>query len=215
MTRGVYVAWLWVLGIALGLCALAATLGAFLRLEGPTPIDCTETTDSLTGHVRFEGCMVDATEAFLVGSDAGERAAVWIVSPDWTGRPYAWTLSEVEAHLRWARERRTLDEDARRRYLDRHRDELRSAAPVAGWLVPDAHPADGMRGQTLRPAPRLSLDRPLEPLAVGGSLAAALLLVLLLALVARRRRWREAQDRWAHERGVAVPGRSAGQPRAF
>lgn len=216
MTRGVYIAWLWVLGVALGLCALAATLGSLLRLEGPTAVDCASAPREISGHVSFEGCVVDATDATLFETPAGdERAVVWVVPAQWSGRPLAWMLSADEAHVRWARLRATTDEGERRRYLDRHRAELRIETPIGGWLAAEPPPTDARRHQTIRPAPRLGLERPLEPLSVGGSFAAALLLVLLVALVAHRRRWREEQARWAHARGVALPTRDEGQPTAF
>jgi hypothetical protein len=201
VTRGVYIAWLWVLGVALGLCVLAATLGTVLRLEGPTTVDCSDVEDAPSGHVRLEGCVVDATDAFLVDEERG-LTAVWIVPPDWTGRPIAWTYSTAPAHVRWARARQ-LDEDERRRYLDRHRDELRTQTPIQGWLRANAFPREGT-ARTVRPTPQLSLDRPLEPLSVGGSLAAALLLFLLLGLVNQRRRWLRAQARWAHDEGLGT-----------
>jgi len=213
MTRSVYVAWLWVLGVALGLCVLIATVGAGLRLEGATAIDCAAAPPDPAGHVHFEGCVVDATDAVLVSGPDGDRAAVWVAAPDWTKRPLAWTLSSAPEHVRWASLRASLDEGARRRYLDRHRSDLRSDADLEGWLATDPFPAQG-HARTIRPVPRLGLDRPLEPLSVGGSLAAALLLLLLVVLVSRRRSWREEQARWAHEHGVHDPARPA-SPRPF
>ena len=181
MTRGTYMAWLWALGIALGVCVLVATLGTVLRLEG---------------------CVIDATDAVLDAKR--ELAAVWIVPPDGAGPAVAWTYSSADAHIRWARARQ-LDQDERRRYLARHREELQTRAPIQGWLVNGAFPRDGT-ARTVRPTPQLSLDRPLEPLSVGGALAAALLLFLLLGLVSKRRRWVAEQARWASERGLGAPG---------
>lgn len=206
MTRGVYVAWLWVLGIALGLSVLVATLGAALRLEPPLEVDCAASPEPRSGHVRFDGCVIDATDAVLVERDGRPLAAVWIVPPEWPGNPVAWTLSETPAHVRWAREGPRMSDDERRRHQRRHAEELRALAPITGWLTSEDHPAAGARGATMRPTPRLSLDRPLEPLSVGGALASALLLGMLLMLVGRRRRWRRAQARWAHEAGLPEPG---------
>ncbi|MBO6941046.1 MAG: hypothetical protein JJ863_39085 [Deltaproteobacteria bacterium] len=213
MTRSAYVAWLWVLGIALAICALIATVGAGMRLEGPTTIDCTDAPADVAGHVRFEGCVVDATDAILVETADGDRAAVWVATPDWTKRPLAWAYSAAPEHVRWAHLRGEMDEGERRRYLDRHQSELRSSAELEGWLETDEFPAHGP-ARTIRPAPRLGLDRPLEPLSVGGSLAAALFLLLLVGLVTRRRRWREEQSRWAHDHGVHDPARPV-SPRPF
>lgn len=201
MTRGVYIAWLWVLGLALGLSILVATLGAALRLEGATSVDCAEVDGPLIGHVELRNCVVDATDAILVDSERG-LTAVRIVPPDWTGRPIAWTYSEAPAHVRWARARQ-LDREERRRYRERHEDELRTRTSVRGWLVPNRYPGREV-ARTVRPTPQLSLDRPLEPLSVGGALASALLLFLLLGLVSKRRRWLRAQARWAHREGLGT-----------
>ncbi len=213
MTRSVYVAWVSVLGVALGICALIATVGAGMRLEGPTQVDCADAPAEPTGHVHFEGCVVDATDAVLISGPDGDHAAVWVATPDWTKRPLAWTYSADPAHVRWALLRERLDESARRRYLDRHQSDLRSATELEGWLATDQFPAHG-HARTIRPVPRLGLDRPLEPLSVGGSVAAALLLLLLVGLVTRRRRWREEQSHWAHEHGVHDPARPV-SPRPF
>ncbi len=206
MTRGVYVAWLWVLGVALGLCVLTATLGTVLRLEGPTTVSCADADASPSGHVRLEGCVVDATDAVLVDAEKG-IVAVWIVPPDWTGRPIAWTYSTAPAHVRWAHARR-LDEEERRRYLDRHRPELRTETSIQGWIASRPFPRNGA-ARTVRPTPQLTLDRPLEPLSVGGTLGAALFLFLLLGLVNKRRRWLREQAKWAREHGYGVVGDEA------
>ena len=219
MTRSVHRAWLAVLLV--GLCASSglALLGTIVRIEPVVEINCQDVAERQVppprGHVRFEECVVDARHAVLRGDPTRGFRALVALQADGVldGPPVALLLSEDPIHLQWAARRAELDPAAQERYRARLAPQLRTSATVEGWLL--AEPMLASENRTLHggEVAVLSQDRPLDPLAVGGAVAAPLFLALLLGLVARRRRWREEQLAWARAAGVlTATGEEAPRP---
>ena len=207
MTRGVYLAWMAVLLLAIAISSLPAAVGTWLRLQGAETVACADVAEgrapSIRGHVRLRGCVIDRTEA--IATD--DVAWVPLRSPTVpSGPPIAWVRRGGMGTLQWALHGRELSDEVRRRFQERHPEWTTVSIEVEGWA---RAPEPGSRFD----APLLSGERPLEPLAVGGGVAAGLFLALLLFLMRYRARHRERQLQWARETGV--PTSRGDAPRTF